>query len=50
VSRSPNSTHAFLRNLRAGFYYLGDTTAVAELRHGPRLACAWDALTATLLA
>jgi IS6 family transposase len=42
--------HAFLCNLRGGFYDLEEPNAVARLRHGPRVACAWDALTATLLA
>lgn len=42
--------HAFLRNLRAGFYDLVGATSVAPPRHGPPVPCAWDALTAALLA
>jgi IS6 family transposase len=42
--------HAFLRNLRGGFYDLASTIAMAEPRHGAGVARAWDALTASLLA
>lgn len=42
--------HAFLRNLRAGFYDLVGTIVATDLRHGPRVSCAWDTLTTALLA
>ncbi len=42
--------HAFLRNLRAGFYDLAGATAGSDFRQGPPVACAWDGLTEALLA
>ena len=42
--------HVFLRNLRGGFYDLASSAAVAEHRRGTAVLCAWDALTAALLA
>ena len=50
VTRVTCRAHAFLRNLRAGFYDLAGPTAAADFRSGPPVACAWDALTAALLA
>jgi len=39
--------HAFLRNLRNGWYDLGATLAAMPLRGVPSTVAAWDALTAT---
>ena len=41
--------HACLRTPRGGFDDLASARALAEPRHGAGVACAWDALTATLL-
>ena len=42
--------HAFLRNLRGGFYDLASTAAGATPRPGASVPGAWDTLTAALLA
>jgi len=41
--------HAFLRNLRNGWYDRGVTLAAMPRRGGPSTVAAWDALTADLL-
>ena len=41
--------HAFLRNLRNGWYDRGVTLAAMPLRGVPSTMAAWDALTADLL-
>jgi len=41
--------YAFLRNLRGGFYDLGQLADAAATSSRPRLVQAWDALTSTLL-
>jgi len=42
--------HGFMRNLRDGFYYLGETTGDPRILQAPRLARAWDDLTQILAA
>ena len=37
--------HGFMRNLRDGFYRLGEPTADPRIPHAPRLMRAWDDLT-----
>jgi hypothetical protein len=43
-------THAIMSSLRAGCHDRAGTVVVAEPWLGPRVACAWDAQTAILLA
>ncbi len=42
--------HGFVRNLRDGFYRLGEPTGDPRILHAPRLARAWDDLTQILAA
>ena len=42
--------HGFMRNLRDGFYRLGEPTGDPRLPHAPRLMRAWDDLTQILAA
>jgi len=42
--------HGFMRNLRDGFYRLGEPTGDPRIPHAPRLARAWDDLTQILAA
>lgn len=42
--------HGFMRNLRDGFYRLGQPTGDPRLPQAPRLVCAWDDLTRRLAA
>ncbi len=42
--------HGFMRNLRDGFYCLGETTGDPRILQAPRLARAWDDLTQILAA
>ena len=42
--------HGFMRNLRDGFYRLGEPTGDPRILHAPRLAHAWDDLTQILAA
>jgi hypothetical protein len=42
--------HAFMRNLRGGFYDLGVPGGKVHLPQSPRLVHAWDALTLALAA
>jgi hypothetical protein len=42
--------HGFMRNLRDGFYRLGDPTGDPRIAQTPRLARAWDGLTRILAA
>jgi len=42
--------HGFMRNLRDGFYRLGESTGDPRIPQAPRLARAWDDLTQILAA
>jgi len=42
--------HGFMRNLRDGFYRLGEPTGDPRAPQAPRLARAWDDLTHILAA
>jgi len=42
--------HGFMRNLRDGFYRLGEPTGDPRIHQAPRLARAWDDLTQILAA
>ena len=42
--------HGFMRNLRDGFYHLGEPTGDPRILHAPRLVRAWDDLTQRLAA
>jgi len=42
--------HGFMRNLRDGFYCLGEPTGDPRISQVPRLVRAWDDLTQTLAA
>ncbi len=42
--------HGFMRNLRDGFYRLGEPTSDPRIPQAPRLARAWDDLTQILAA